>query len=99
MTTKYTPGPWAGDTVSEYTGEILVRAQNGDTVARVCCYGPQSDTPRAQAWNARLIAAAPELADALAWALDQIEDDLCPDHQAALEHARAVLARAQGAGL
>lgn len=40
-----------------------------------------------------------ELAEALAWALDQIEDDLCPDHQAALEHARAVLARAQGVEL
>jgi hypothetical protein len=40
-----------------------------------------------------------ELAEALAWALDQIEDDLCPDHQEALEHARAVLARAQGVEL
>ncbi len=96
MQTQYTPGPWAGDTVSEYTGEMLVRAQNGDTVARVCCYGPQSDTPHAQAWNARLIAAAPELVEALAWALEQIEDDLDLDHRAALEHARAVLARAQG---
>ena len=40
-----------------------------------------------------------ELAEALAWALDQIEDDACPDHQEALAHARAVLARAQGVEL
>jgi hypothetical protein len=37
-----------------------------------------------------------DLAEALAWALEQIEDDLDPGHQEALEHARAVLARAQG---
>lgn len=29
-----------------------------------------------------------QLRDALRWALDQIEDDLDPDHQAALEAAR-----------
>jgi hypothetical protein len=40
-----------------------------------------------------------ELADALAWALEQIEDDLSPDHQEALAHARAVLARARGEGV
>ena len=41
--------------------------------------------------NARLIAKAPDLKAALAWALDQIEDDLDPDHQAALAHARSLL--------
>ena len=45
----------------------------------------------------RLMEAAPRdtvaaLADALAWALDQIEDDLDPEHQQAFAHARAVLA-------
>ncbi len=40
-----------------------------------------------------------ELADALAWALEQIEDDLSPDHQEALAHARRVLARARGEGV
>ena len=46
--------------------------------------------------NARLIAKAPELADALAWALEQLDDDLDPDHQQAFAHARAVLAQATG---
>jgi hypothetical protein len=41
--------------------------------------------------NARLIAKAPELLAALAWALDQIEDDLDLDHRAALAAARNLL--------
>lgn len=41
--------------------------------------------------NARLRAKAPDLKAALAWALDQIEDDLDPDHHAALAHARSLL--------
>ena len=49
---------------------------------------PDTDTQHA---NARLIAKAPDLKAALAWALDQIEDDLDPDHQAALAHARSLL--------
>lgn len=62
---QHTPGPWACDGISEYTGEMLVYAENGDRVARVCCYGPQSENPGAQISNALLIAAAPELLDAL----------------------------------
>jgi hypothetical protein len=34
--------------------------------------------------------------DALRWALQQIEDDLDPDHQAAMDAARAALANATG---
>jgi hypothetical protein len=37
-----------------------------------------------------------ELVEALKWALDQIEDDLDPDHQTALDQARATLAEATG---
>ena len=37
-----------------------------------------------------------EVTDALRWALNQIEDDLDPDHQAALDAARATLAKATG---
>lgn len=37
-----------------------------------------------------------ELVEALKWALDQIEDDLDPDHQTALDQARATLAKAKG---
>jgi hypothetical protein len=53
-------------------------------------------TPRKEAWNGDLIAAAPELLDALRWALDQIDDDLDLDHQAAMNAARAAIAKATG---
>jgi hypothetical protein len=92
MTTKYTPGPWHIHQDLSGAPAVLPTQENG-RFAICALYGPQ------RGHNARLIAAAPELADALAWALDQIEDDLCPDHQEALEHARAVLARAQGVEL
>ena len=47
--------------------------------------------------DTRLIAAAPELLDALQWAVSQIEDDLDPEHGATLAHVRAVIAKATGA--
>jgi hypothetical protein len=46
--------------------------------------------------NARLISSAPDLLDALDWALRQIEDDLDPDHQAAFDAACSSLAKAKG---
>jgi hypothetical protein len=46
--------------------------------------------------NARLIATAPELLESLKWALEQIADDLDPDHQAAFDAAFAVVMRAKG---
>ena len=46
--------------------------------------------------DARLISAAPELLDALRWALDQIDDDLDLDHQAAMNAARAAIQKATG---
>ena len=42
--------------------------------------------------QARLL---PELVDALRWTLSQIEDDMDPDHRAALAAARKVLAQAE----
>jgi hypothetical protein len=85
MTTKHTPGPWrmAGGTI--YT----TGTQGRDWTIPV----PLNCANRA------LVEAAPELADALAWALEQIEDDLSPDHQEALAHARRVLVRARGEGV
>jgi len=42
--------------------------------------------------QARLL---PDLVSALRWALSQIEDDMDPDHRAALTAARKVLAQAE----
>ncbi len=42
--------------------------------------------------HARLI---PDLVEALRWALSQVEDDMDPNHRAALATARGVLAQAE----
>lgn len=52
---------------------------------------PADDARRQAAAAAR--ANGPSLVDALRWALDQIEDDLDPEHQAALDAARELVAR------
>ncbi|MFE8033822.1 hypothetical protein [Thiohalocapsa marina] len=89
----HTPGPWHCDGISEYTGELLIRAANGDTVARVCCYGPQSDTPHAQQHNAALISAAPEMLAAICGLLDALPS--ATTHPA-IKAARAVVSKATG---
>lgn len=65
----------------------IVQRSSGGTVAEIQSHNPD---------DAELVAAAPDLLAALQWALSQIEDSLDPDHQAALESARAVVARATG---
>ena len=86
MNTKHTPGPWEYD---RNAGHIVTQGISVCRISACSGYGEHDD-------NARLIAKAPELADALAWALEQLDDDLDPDHQQAFAHARAVLAQATG---
>ena len=82
----HTPGPW-----KIRPHDLMQRIQNtdGHTVAIPAMNDGVSALECSA--NARLIAKAPDLLVALAWALDQIEDDLDPDHQAALAHARSLL--------
>ena len=89
MNTKHTPGPWH---VGMKPGPIVYGSEGEQVASLVVPMLPEQEN-RA---NARLIAKAPELADALAWALEQIEDDLDPCHQQAFAHAHAVLAQATG---
>ena len=94
MTTQHTPGPWTTDEADHDAPyqDIKIKAGKHHTVCTVWIDdAPVRDFNISQAANARLIAKAPDLRDALAWALDQIEDDLDPDHQAALAHARSLL--------
>ena len=89
----YTPGPWA---IRMPADGFQTRhpAIDGDT-GGVALAEWNGNVERTNA-NARLIAAAPELLAALQWAIDQVEDDLDLDHQAALKAARAAVARATG---
>jgi hypothetical protein len=77
----HTPGPW---TVAD---DGTIEARHAGLVGHL---SNMSDNDRA------LVAAAPKLLDALRWALDQIEDSLDPDHQAALAHAQALVAELDG---
>jgi len=67
MTTKHTPGPWVRDTGSGFGCDV--RAENGRKVAAT--WGINNGDPHRPAYraecdaNARLVAAAPELLEAL----------------------------------
>jgi hypothetical protein len=93
----HTPGPWhyLGDSLTHRQFDVY--APGSAPHQHICTVNNLSvdalwkrDAKQAES-NARLIARAPDLKAALAWALDQIEDDLDPDHQAALAHARSLL--------
>ena len=85
---SHTPGPWTAHGCTLYAGPNRL-AQTWDAEY------DGLPTPEMEA-NARLIAKAPELLEALKWALSQISDDLDPDHQEALQNAQAVVQRAEG---
>lgn len=85
---KYTPGRW------ELRGPRIVTDSNGVLIAKnISANYP--DTPES---NARLIAAAPELLEALEYAVNWAEGyaDANGDTPAFLSDARAAIARATG---
>ena len=84
MSHTHTLGPWQIGVFDSKGADIIAPSSN-DVIASV-----------SRISDARLIAAAPDLLEALQWALDQLEDDPCPDHQAALYAARSTIARATG---
>ena len=91
---KHSPGQWVAECVGSggsYGDPVdLWEIHNG--YRRICEFVTTDD--------ARLIAKAPALAEALAWALDELEadgDSLDPDFRAALEAARQTLNEALGA--
>jgi hypothetical protein len=79
--TLHTPGPWKHDP----TWGIIKHGKS-----EICALHSGNLA------NANLIASAPDLLDALDWALRQIEDDLDPDHQAAFDAALSTLRKAKG---
>lgn len=54
MSSAHTVAPW----VYSSTLKTVSSAANGDNIARVCEYGPQSETPNAQDANGKVLAAA-----------------------------------------
>jgi hypothetical protein len=94
---KHTPGPWEVD--SNAQGELLVMSRDGAAIA-VVPVGAYGRSERSQP-NARLIAAAPELLEALRHvmqALDLVTPGRAADSPAArsLRVATAAIAKAEG---
>lgn len=88
MTTKHTPGPWRYEPGRDGRPPYVIRGTEGGFVV----VGMTADRQEA---DARLIAAAPELLEALsvlyAVAAEQLGDDW-----AAVTNAAAVIAKARG---
>ena len=104
MSAKHTPGPWSLKTYTYFSGGTAqgdVIDADGRTI-RVCGVSLTS-TPESQA-NARLIAAAPELLEALRTFADEyvamINSGDCgfwnPEDEDKVKGARAAIAKATG---
>lgn len=90
---KHTPGPWAVNGWSVTIGNWSISTAM-----------PRATIEESDA-NARLIAAAPELLEALNWALKNLEEIALPEFEKqgrvtsinnAIEKARAAIAKAEG---
>ena len=90
MKTDHSPAPWTiqhGHSSRVY----LINNDKGHALGEIV----YTDTRNPS--DAQLIAAAPDLLQGLIWAIDQLDDSLEPDFQAAKEAARAAIYKATGA--
>lgn len=99
MSAKHTPGPWRFYTEPQPNGCPIVGNGRGLMLAMLAHsvnYPDQRDEANA---NARLIAAAPELLDALQWLVDLMPDpelDIDTVQREQVIKAKAVIAKATG---
>jgi hypothetical protein len=98
----WTPGPWRIEAPHGYAHDVV----SADNNYIICGFGPAEYSDSTNDANARLIAAAPELYEALEFVFEHIADkergprDLYPafglDARRAIEMTRAALAKARG---
>jgi dihydrodipicolinate synthase/N-acetylneuraminate lyase len=95
--TKHTPGPWifwrfgTGDDKCQDFG--VAADVDGNKIVIAHCFGKQSDDFAADARaNATLIAAAPDMYEALQWIVENADED------SVVSAAKAALAKARGEG-
>lgn len=92
---KHTPGPWA---CVRYSKKRFGLGQRGNGAFFLLqCVDDDTDNPAARA-DARLIAAAPDLLEALEWAVSCLHFDKedMPEAYAELRRARAAIETARG---
>lgn len=77
MTSKHTPGPWLVHSISDLHMDDRHIASVGHNLKVVSHTAPEGMTPRELMANARLIAAAPRLLEALRGVLIGVGDDPC----------------------
>jgi hypothetical protein len=90
---RHTPGPWFVD--PECNGNISAEHNHQLAIVTARYVGERPDYAEAKA-NARLIAAAPELLDALRDAVKQCDCGINHVRGCWTEHAREVIAKAEG---
>ena len=91
MTTKHTPGPWSvAETRHNY--DTVIRGPRGEPIALTLIAGY---TKKEGTANSALLAAAPDLLEALKWMVLRTEEGGYPDGKC-LEDARAAIAKATG---
>lgn len=95
---KHTPGPWAwGLDDVDAIWAVTTPPDGGNII----CEPPSAGVASLARWpaNARLIAAAPDLLEALTWALAEVEGRTRTEEdqrEACLDRARAAIAKATG---
>ena len=100
MSAKHTPGPWIGagpsfgDPLPRYTTEIVTEWEDEDGEALSICSLPFRHHDDENEANARLIAAAPELLEALKELTGHINERFSGG---VWDRARAAIAKAEGA--
>ena len=103
MTKQHTPGPWEVripfSTAARFPAYIVSSEPNERFIAAMYGSGGDYDKRLEAAQNARLIAAAPDLLEALQALTHSLDyaDLLHDDQRKAFKHARAAVAKAGGA--
>lgn len=98
MSTQHTPGPWIGagpsfgDPLPRYTDEIVTVDEDEHGGVETICRLPFNHLDAENEANARLIAAAPDMLDALQFAI-RFHDQLTPSD---VERMRKIAEKATG---
>ena len=90
---KFTPGPWSINEWPQAASDIAIGAVGTPLIAKVSL---RDVSINEQKFNAHLIAAAPELYEALEFLLTCKHGEFCDHYREAEHKARAALARARG---